>query len=115
MKKADAQSGRAGSVPASLDELMQRLLAEESVFRAFLSKRLSDDALVEDLFQQSLVKAVERGHELHNHDSVVAWFYRILRNAVIDSYRAHAADRRKVDGLLDELVASGEDKMPGLG
>lgn len=113
-KKTVAQSGRTASDPATLDELMQRLLAEQSAFRAFLRKRLSDDALVEDLLQHSLVKAVERGHELHNHDSAVSWFYRILRNAVVDYYRSHASDRRKVEGLLDELVTSGEDKMPGL-
>ena len=113
-KKTDSQSGRTASVPATLDELMQRLLAEQSAFRSFLRKRLSDDALVEDLLQQSLVKAVERGHELNNRDSAVSWFYRILRNAVVDYYRSHAADRRKVDGFLDELVTSGEDKMPGL-
>jgi RNA polymerase sigma factor (sigma-70 family) len=113
-KMTASQSGRTASVPATLDELLQRLLAEQSAFRAFLRKRLSDDALVEDLLQQSLVKAVERGHELNNHDSAVSWFYRILRNALVDYYRSHAADRRKVDGLLDELVTSGEDKMPGL-
>lgn len=113
-KQTDSQSGRTASVPATLDELMQRLLAEQSAFRAFLRKRLSDDALIEDLLQQSLVKAVERGHELNNHDSAVGWFYRILRNAVVDYYRSHAADRRKVEGLHDELVTSGEDKMPGL-
>lgn len=113
-KKTDSQSGRTPFVPATLDELMQRLLAEQSAFRAFLRKRLSDDALIEDLLQQSLVKAVKRGHELNNHDSAVGWFYRILRNAVVDYYRSHAADRRKVEGLHDELVTSGEDKMPGL-
>lgn len=113
-KKTDSQSGRTASVQAPLDELMQRLLAEQSAFRAFLRKRLSDDALIEDLLQQSLVKAVERGHELNNHDSAVSWFYRILRNAVVDYYRSHAADRRKLDGFHDELVTSGEDKMPGL-
>lgn len=113
-KKTGSQSGRTASVPATLDELMQRLLAEQSAFRAFLRKRLSDDALVEDLLQQSLVKAVERGHELNNYDSAVSWFYRMLRNAVVDYYRSHATDLRKVDGLLDELVTSGEDRMPGL-
>ncbi|ULA63549.1 MAG: Sigma-70 family RNA polymerase sigma factor [Nitrospira sp.] len=105
---------RSPSVSATLDTLIQRLLAEQSAFRAFLRKRLPDDALVEDLLQQSLVKAVERGHELNKRDSAVSWFYRILRNAVVDYYRSRAADRRKADGLLTELVASGEDKMPGL-
>ncbi|MCC6139721.1 MAG: sigma-70 family RNA polymerase sigma factor [Nitrospira sp.] len=107
-------AGRTSSVSTDLDTLMQRLLAEQSAFRAFLRKRLPDEGLVEDLLQQSLVKAVERGHELNHRDSAVGWFYRILRNAVVDYYRSRAADRRKADGLLNELVASGEDKMPGL-
>jgi len=82
-----------------LDDLTHRLLEQESAFRAFLRKRLSDDAVTEDLLQQSLMKAVERGHELKKSDSAVSWFYRILRNAVTDYYRSHAADHRKVEGL----------------
>lgn len=97
-----------------LDDLTHRLLEEGSAFRAFLRKRLSDDAVVEDLLQQSLMKAVERSHELKKSDSAVSWFYRILRNAVVDYYRAHAADHRKVEGLLREMVASGEDQTPAL-
>ncbi|MDP2382198.1 MAG: sigma-70 family RNA polymerase sigma factor [Nitrospirota bacterium] len=97
---------------AVLDNLMHVLLEQHSAFRAFLRKRLSDDALVEDLLQQSLMKAVERHHDLKTHDSAVSWFYRILRNAVTDYYRSHAADHRKVEGLLQELRASEEDKTP---
>lgn len=97
-----------------LDDLTGRLLEQESAFRAFLRRRLTDEALVEDLLQQSLLKAVERSHDLRKGESAVSWFYRILRNAVIDYYRSHAADNRKVEGLLRELVASGEDKTPGM-
>jgi RNA polymerase sigma factor (sigma-70 family) len=97
-----------------LHDLTHRLLAEQSAFRAFLQKRLSDDGVVEDLLQQSLMKAVERGHELKKSESAVGWFYRILRNAVADYYRTHAADNRKVEGLLRDMVASGEDKTPAL-
>jgi len=97
-----------------LQDLTNRLLEQESAFRTFLRKRLSDDALVEDLFQQSLMKAVERYHDLQKSDSAVSWFYRILRNAVTDYYRSHAADHRKVEGLFQEMVVSGEDKTPAL-
>jgi RNA polymerase sigma factor (sigma-70 family) len=109
-------STTASEQPANvlLDDLTHRLLEQGSAFRAFLRKRLSDDALVEDLLQQSLLKAVERSHELKRSDSAVSWFYRILRNAVVDYYRSHAADRRKVEGLLQEMVASGEDQTPAL-
>jgi RNA polymerase sigma factor (sigma-70 family) len=97
-----------------LDDLTHRLLEQESAFRAFLRKRLSDDAVTEDLLQQSLMKAVERGHELKKTDSAVSWFYRILRNAVTDYYRSSAADHRKVKGLHQAMIAAGEDKMPAL-
>lgn len=99
---------------AVLGDLTHRLLEREPAFRAFLRKRISDDAVTEDLLQQSLMKAVERGHELKKSDSAVSWFYRILRNAVTDYYRSHAADHRKLEGLRQEMIAAGDDKMPAL-
>ncbi|HSQ50072.1 MAG TPA: sigma-70 family RNA polymerase sigma factor [Nitrospiraceae bacterium] len=99
---------------AVLGDLTHRLLEQEPAFLAFLRKRISDDAVTEDLLQQSLMKAVERGHELKNRDSAVSWFYRILRNAVTDYYRSHAADHRKLEGLRQEMIAAGDDKMPAL-
>ena len=97
-----------------LNDLVDRLLEQQSAFRAFLRKRLSDDAVVEDLLQQSLIKAVERHHSLQKRDSAVSWFYRILRHSVVDYYRLHAADNRKVDGLFQEMVASEQDRVPAL-
>jgi RNA polymerase sigma factor (sigma-70 family) len=106
---------RTGQVANTLlEDLTHRLLEQESAFRAFLSKRLPDDGVVEDLLQQSLLKAVEQYHDLQKIESAVSWFYRILRHAVADYYRSHAADHRKVDGLLQKMVASGEDRIPGL-
>jgi RNA polymerase sigma factor (sigma-70 family) len=106
------QSALAGN--AVLDDLTRRLLEQESAFRAFLRKRLSDNVVVEDLLQQSLMKAVERYHDLQKSDSAISWFYRILRNTVVDYYRSHAADHRKMDGLLQKMVVSGEDQTPAL-
>ena len=97
-----------------LDDLIKRLLEQESAFRGFLQKRLSDNALVEDLLQQSFIKAIERGHELKKIESAVSWFYRILRNSVVDYYRSHASDNRRVEGLLEEMITSGEDHTPAL-
>ncbi len=108
-------AGRSDDSPGVvLDDVTHRLMQQESAFRAFLRKRLSNDALVEDLLQQSFLKAVERHRVIRKSDSVVSWFYRILRNAVVDYYRSHASENRKVEGLLQEMVAFGEDKTPGL-
>ncbi|WHZ24332.1 MAG: hypothetical protein OJF47_003444 [Nitrospira sp.] len=89
-----------------------RLLQNESAFRAFLRRRLNDDAIAEDLLQQSLLRAVEHQHTIHNNENIVAWFYRVLRNTVTDYYRARAAETRKNDGFFQELNAMGEQLVP---
>ena len=33
---------------------------------------------------------------------------------MVDYYRSHAADNRKMDGLLQEMVASEQDQVPAL-
>lgn len=97
-----------------LPGILPQLLEQESSFLAFVRRRVGDEALAEDLLQQSLMRAVERQHTVQDSESVVAWFYRILRNAVIDYYRAHATEARKADALMQELIATGEDKTPAL-
>lgn len=110
MSRADEAVGEAPQPGVSA--VLGELTARESAFRAFVRRRVGDDALAEDLLQQSLVRAVERQHTVDNQDSAVAWFYRILRHAVIDYYRTQAADSRKLDGFRQELAARGEDRTP---
>ncbi|MGD9728015.1 MAG: sigma-70 family RNA polymerase sigma factor [Nitrospiraceae bacterium] len=94
------------------DEILDRLLNYEPEFRAFLRRRLNDDTVAEDLLQQSLLRALEQQHTLHNKESIVAWFYRVLRNALVDYYRARAAETRKAEGLHQELNARDEQAVP---
>lgn len=99
---------------APAGDMVRRLLDHESAFRGFLRRRIGNEALVEDLLQQSFVRAVEHQHALRNDDSVVAWFYRVLRNTVIDYYRSHGAESRRDEAFLQELTHLGEDKEPPL-
>lgn len=99
-----------GSPAGLLDDIVQQLVGNEAAFRAFLRRRVNDEALAEDLLQQSLVRAVEHHHSLKQHESIVPWFYRILRHAMIDYYRSQASEARKHDAFLQELTVSGEDK-----
>lgn len=97
---------------SELDALIHRLLDHESAFHGFLRRRVSDDAIAADLFQQSLLRAVQHHHDLASKENVVAWFYRVLRNAVVDYYRAQAADSRKTEGLAQDLAVAGEQVFP---
>jgi RNA polymerase sigma factor (sigma-70 family) len=108
------KQAKAASTPVVLQGLVHRLVENETAFRAFLRKRVSDEAVVEDLFQQSLLRAVEHHHSVNNKESVVAWFYRILRNAVIDYYRSRVAQdsRQQIFEKEAEVLGARESPPP---
>ena len=95
-----------------LDHILQPLLKNESAFRSFLRRRIGDEALAEDLLQQSLIRAVQSHHFVRNDESVMAWFYKILRHTLIDYYRSNGAEARRNEAFLQELTLSGDDKEP---
>jgi RNA polymerase sigma factor (sigma-70 family) len=77
------------------------LLAERARFLAFVAKRVGpEDA--EDVLQAALARAVAHAGEVRDDERVVAWFYRILRNAVADHFRARSAALRTEDALRAE-------------
>ncbi|MEP6959337.1 MAG: sigma-70 family RNA polymerase sigma factor [Nitrospirota bacterium] len=99
--------------PAShLDEIIQQLLAHESAFRVFLRRRVDDDAVAKDLLQHSMIRAVQSQHAVRNRESVVAWFYKILRHTLIDYYRSKGAESRRNEAFLQELTLTGDDREP---
>ena len=97
-----------------MTDMLQRLLEHGSAFRAFLRRRVGDEALVDDLLQQSMIRSVQSHHSVRNNESVVAWFYKILRHTLIDYYRSNATEARRNDAFLQELTVSGDDKEPPL-
>jgi RNA polymerase sigma-70 factor (ECF subfamily) len=76
-------------------------------FLGFLERRLGDRALAEDILQDAFVRGIDRLGTLNQEESVVAWFYRLLRNAVTDHYRRRAASNKKLERLAHELEALG--------
>lgn len=95
-----------------LNDIIQRLLEHESAFQKFLRRRVGEEALAEDLLQQSIIRAVQSHHTVRNDESVVAWFYQILRHTLVDYYRSKGAEARRNEAFLQELSASGDDKEP---
>ncbi|MBH0196212.1 MAG: sigma-70 family RNA polymerase sigma factor [Nitrospira sp.] len=92
--------------------IIQRLLESEPAFRQFIRRRVGDEGAVQDILQQSLTRAVERYHSLHNEESVLAWFYRILHHAVADYYRSQGSEARRNKAFLEELTTSGNHQEP---
>ena len=92
--------------------VIQRLLENESAFRQFVRRRVGNEAVAEDILQQSFTRAVERVHSLNTEQSALAWFYQILRHTVADYYRSHGAEVRRNEALLQELTISGNHQEP---
>lgn len=91
---------------------LEPLFEVQATFREFVRRRVPSADIADDLLQQSLLKAVEQVHTVRSTESIVPWFYRLLRHAIIDYYRAHAADERKTEALLKELAATETDHVP---
>ncbi len=79
------------------------LIENQRAFLRFVERRLGDRALAEDIVQEAFVRSADKLSTLTDEESVVAWFYRVLRNAVIDHYRRHAAKDRKLEAFAAEL------------
>lgn len=90
-------------LPPTAPAVVERLVAHRHEFLAFLERRLGSRALAEDLLQDAFARSLERAGQLQNQESAVAWFYRVLRNAITDYRRRSGARERKLDQLAHEL------------
>lgn len=84
-------------------EVLDRLLEHREKFLGFLQRRVESREVAEDILQNAFVRGLEKGGELREEDSAVAWFYRMLRNAVIDHYRHRATTDRAMQEWVQEL------------
>jgi RNA polymerase sigma-70 factor (ECF subfamily) len=80
--------------PPGGSEVIERLVASHREFLGFLEARVRDRAVAEEILQAAFVKSLERGSSIRDSESAVAWFYRLLRNSLIDHYRRSATEAR---------------------
>jgi RNA polymerase sigma-70 factor, ECF subfamily len=77
-------------------EAIARLVSGHRKFLSFLEKRVESRAAAEDILQTAFARGLERGAGVQD-EKVIAWFYRVLRNAVIDHYRHRDTSARALD------------------
>ena len=65
------------------DRLYQELLN-------FVLKKVRDRPTAEDIVQDVFVKVHTKSNQLKESDKIIAWIYRITRNAVADHFRRNA-------------------------
>jgi RNA polymerase sigma-70 factor (ECF subfamily) len=80
------------------------LLDQRRQFLQFVERRVGTRAIAEDIIQAAYVRAMEQAATLRSDESAAAWFYRILRNAVIDHYRHRASEDRALEQWAKDLA-----------
>lgn len=87
------------------------LLEHRAEFLGFLTRRLGDPAAAEDLLQAAFTRALEKNGQIQNAESVLAWFYRMLRNSLVDHYRRDNARSRAHEQFVSEAPVSYETEI----
>jgi RNA polymerase sigma-70 factor, ECF subfamily len=88
-------------------EAIARLVDGHREFLAFLERRVESREAAEDILQAAFARGLERGAGVRD-ENVVAWFYRVLRNAVIDHYRRRSTAARALETWGREFTESQE-------
>ncbi len=95
-----------------MDPIEEVLLRHRGKLLGFIQKRISDPDLAEDVLQDGLLKALRSADELRDEELFLHWFYRILNNAIIDTYRKKNVEMRYLESYAREadLEVGPEDR-----
>lgn len=81
--------------------------------RAFIAKRVADDAAVDDLLQEVFLKIHDKIDQVQDPRRLVSWIFTVTRHVIIDYYRTSHRQRELPAGLatdVESLMAAGEPK-----
>ncbi len=88
-------------------DVVETLVANHRQFLSFLEKRVESREAAEDILQEAFVRGLDSS-SLRSAESATSWFYRALRNAVVDHYRRRGTEAR----ALEQIAAETEDSVP---
>jgi RNA polymerase sigma-70 factor (ECF subfamily) len=84
--------------------LIAELMGERARFVRLARSRVATEADADDVVQRALIRAAERADQLADARRARAWFYRILRRAIVDHHRSRTPET-SVDMLEYEPAA----------
>ena len=95
-------NGGGVGMEAHVQEIWQQI---HNGLRAFIAKRVANEAEVDDIVQDVWLK-IQRGLDgLKDQSRLISWIYQIARHAIIDHYRAPGRRREMSAGLAADLEA----------
>jgi RNA polymerase sigma factor (sigma-70 family) len=95
-------------------EVLATLVANHREFLEFIERRVGSRAVAEDILQSAFVRSVEKFDTIR--ESAIGWFYRVLRNAIVDHHRRTGAGDRRLDAYAIEHATSDtrDDELHGV-
>ena len=94
------------------DAPLDQLLEHRTRFLSFVRSRVPDPAAAEDVLQTAFARVIERSAEMPDGHAI-PWFYRVLRNAVIDRHRRLEVERRSRAGWERDPTRPGDSESRG--
>src|SRR5260221_2858335 len=87
-----------GDAPGLSRAALDLLMTNHARFLVFLERRVGRRDLAEEILQDAFVRSLSRGGaaRLRAYESAVAWFYRLLRNAIVDNPRHASAEHQRL-------------------
>jgi RNA polymerase sigma-70 factor (ECF subfamily) len=76
-----------------------------------LERRVGRRDVAEDVLQEAFARSLRAPPTPMSEESAVTWFYRVLRNAIIDHHRRGGASQRALAALASELEAQVEPDL----
>lgn len=83
---------------------MEGLAANRRQLLAFIERRVENRDVAEEILQEAFVRGAERAGQVRSDERIVAWFYRLLRNAIVDHWRDQRVERRATAQMALEMA-----------
>lgn len=83
-------------------DLTNILVREHRNFLAFLRKRVNDEDAAEEILQAAYVKGLRKLGTIDEGENTVAWFFRLLRNSLVDHWRHCAVESKAMAAYAHE-------------
>lgn len=91
--------------PVSSERLLDELRGD---LRKFIARRIQNQADVDDVLQEILIKIHRSADRLNDENNLFAWVYAIARNAIVDHYRKQRPTT-SLDGDIDNPTDLAEE------
>jgi RNA polymerase sigma-70 factor (ECF subfamily) len=95
-------------------EVVKSLVENHRAFLAFVQRRVGNSDVAEEILQNAFVKNVEKLDTVR--ETAVGWFYRVLRNAIIDYRRRKTVSDKRFEAIARDSEANDtrDDELHGV-